>query len=551
MKKFKPQSSVRINNSKDLIQVLLKNRGIKGKKEIDDFLNPKLNELSIKNSGIDSKSLEKSYQRIKKAIENKEQIVVYGDYDVDGITGTAILWETLNGLGAIVMPYIPHRIDEGYGLSEIGITNLLKEYKKTSLIITVDNGIVATDSVDFANKKNIDVIITDHHLPGKLLPKAYSIIHTTKVCGAAVGWFLGRFISQKLNFEENPKRHLELVALATVADLMPLTGLNRVFVKFGLDQLRLTKRLGLLEIYKEAQIQPNNIDAYQIGHIIAPRLNAMGRLSYAMDSLRLLCTSNKTRARELAFKLGTTNRERQKTTIDSFLHAKNFYEKLTNKKKLIFISDKRYQQGVIGLIAGRLVEEFYKPAIVLSIGEIYSKASARSVKDFNIIEFIRNGSEFLVDAGGHPGAAGFTVETKNLGFLQKKLEDLAEAILTDTHLTRKTRIDAQIPLDFINEKISESIRNLEPFGMGNPEPIFLTRDLIIESLRIVGSDGKHLKLQFRNQNSKVKIDGIYFGAGEDKNLKIGDKVDVVYSISENVWNGNKRIEIKLRDISPT
>ena len=553
MKKWKILNELRIN---DLIKILLENREIKTKKEVGDFLNPKIETVTAKSVGIENSNLKKAIRRIQLAIKNKEQIVVFGDYDVDGICGTAILWETLNALGAKVTPYIPHRIDEGYGLSSKGISNVKLQISNVGLIITVDNGIVANKAVDFANKKGIDVIITDHHVPSaggfKKLPKALAIVHTTKLCGTGVTWLLSQEIlnskSQIPNKFQNTKykiqnTHLELVALATVADLVPLKGANRTLLKFGLKELRETKRVGLLELFKEAGLKKEAIGVYEIGHMISPRLNAMGRLEYAMDSLRLICTNNQKRAESLAQLLGSTNRERQSLTLDSTLHAITKIKNQKSKiKKLLFISHETYEQGVIGLIAGKLVEEFYRPAIVVSKGVKFSKASARSVRGFNIIEFIREHSSYLVDAGGHPMAAGFTVETTKLLELQKTLEDRAELVLSKDLLTRSLKIDCELALSFIDLNLYESLQKLAPFGMGNPEPTFISKDVVVEDVRLVGAEGKHLKLKFR-------IEGIAFGMGEmSSKIHIGDKVDIVYTIDENEWNGEKRLQLKIKDI---
>jgi len=596
-----------IKKIEDVTRIILENRGLKTKKEIEEFLNPRLEKVTAESVGIDSKQLKIAISRIQKAIKNKEKIVVFGDYDVDGICGTAILWETLNSLGAEVMPYIPHRIEEGYGLSEAGIRsvilNLFQDHgssgsrslemlkqvqhdKKKKLIITVDNGIVANKAVDFANKNNIDVIITDHHVPSKKLPDAFAIVHTTKLCGAGVAWMLSNVIlnsrgvmpnsfrhlntlknktlkqvqgdnNKQVQHDKEKENHLELVALATVADLVPLVGANRTLLKFGLEQLRKTQRIGLKEIFEESGIDQEKIGVYEIGHIIAPRLNAMGRLDYAMDSLRLLCTNNKERARKLAQVLDSTNRERQTLTIETAEHAKLEVKSLASRrsgqkskvKSLLFISHESYQQGVIGLVAGKLVEEFYKPAIVVSIGEKFSKASARSVSGFNIIEFIRSASELLVDAGGHPMAAGFTVETSKLLILQKTLEEKAEELLDEDKLTRTLKIDCEIPLSFINENLYDEIQKLSPFGMGNPEPTFISRKVIIEDMRLVGRDGKHVKLKVKGEKLKVALGGIAFGMGEQSSkLHIGDKVDVAYTIDENIWNGNKSLQLKVKDL---
>ncbi len=593
--KFKIQNSkfkIEGDQFEGLIKVLLENRGVKTKKEKDDFLNPKLSDVNAKNAGINIKSLKKAVERIKKAIENKEEIVVFGDYDVDGICATAILWETLHSLGADVMPYIPHRLEEGYGLSETGIKNLKLKIKNCSLIITVDNGIVANEAVDFANKQGIDVIITDHHVPSKKLPKAYAIVHTTKLCGTGVAYLLAKEFSI-FNFQFSNKSHnsqfairnsqLELVALATVADLVPLKEANRTLLKFGLEELWQTKRVGLLELFKEAGIEKEKIGVYEIGHIIAPRLNAMGRLEHAMDSLRLLCTKNIERARILAKKLGETNRERQVLTMQTVEHAMSKFRIQNSEfRKLLFISHESYQQGVVGLVAGRLVEEFYRPAIVVSKGEKISRASARSVKGFNMIEFIRGASQFLIDAGGHPMAAGFTVETEKLEILQKNLEETAEKLLDETTLTRTLRIDCEIPLSVVNDDLYKSLQTLSPFGMGNPEPTFMSKEVVIEDLRTVGAENKHLKFRLschaelvsasqkgaRSRNKfgmtnskfgmtnnqvwddKIGIGGIGFGMGDRVgDINIGDKVDIVYTIDRDTWNGNNKLQLKIKDIS--
>ena len=547
MKKWEIIADLGIKNKKfkteEIVEILLKNRGIKTKTEKEAFLNPKLSEISSKTVMVDRTQLNKTIKRINLAIENKEQIVIYGDYDVDGICASAILWETLNSMGAKVMPYIPHRIDQGYGLSENGIADLTSQIKYTKLIITVDNGIVANKAVDFAKKQGIDVIVTDHHVPSKKLPKAFSIVHTTLLCGTGVAYIL----AQKLR--DSKTKYLELVALATVADLVPLIGPNRTLLKYGLLELQNTKRKGLLALFDKAKINKKTIGVYEIGHIIAPRLNAMGRIDNAMDSLRLICTTDSKRAENLADKLTTTNKQRQVLTEESSIHAKT---KVRNNKekedRLIFIADEGYEQGVIGLIAGKLVEEFYMPSIVISKGKTFSKASARSVSGFNIIEFIREELDLLVDVGGHPMAAGFTVETKKLSLLEKKLKKRAAELLGGEMIKRSIKIDLEIPYLNINQNLYDSIQKLQPFGMKNPEPVFLTRNLIIESMRLVGKDGKHLKFNFQFPNSKFQIQAIYFGAGENSKFSIGNSVDVVYSLEANEWNGNKNLQLKIKEI---
>lgn len=537
MKKWELIGKKKAHSTDEVIDLILSSRGIKTKKEKEEFLNPKLESITPKSLGIDLKEIKKTKERILKAIKNKEKIIVFGDYDVDGVTGTAILWESLHKMGADALPFIPNRMDEGYGLSVKGIERLLMS-GKVDVIITVDNGIVAYDAVEFANSKGIDVIITDHHVVDKKKPKAYSTVHTTKVCGAAVAYMLSRELS------EGDESHLELVCLATIADLVPLTSANRIFVKFGLDILRNTKRVGLLELFDKAVIKKEEIGVYEIGHIIAPRINAMGRLEDAMDSLRLICTKDRTRAQELSFKLVSTNKERQDLTERAVIHARG---QVSNTSNLLFISHKSYQQGIIGLIAGRLTEEFYKPSIVVSIGEIHSKASARSIRGFNIIEFIRSASDLLVDVGGHPMAAGFTVETSKLAELEKTLSKKAKEILKDGILERVVKIDLEVDLNLLSFDLYNKLSNLSPFGMGNPEPVFVSKDVEVTDIRIVGNGRKHTKLKVMDTKSRLIMDGIFFGL-ENPEFKIGDRLDIAYALSKNEWNGTKNLQMKIKDV---
>ncbi|MBI4080614.1 MAG: single-stranded-DNA-specific exonuclease RecJ [Candidatus Levybacteria bacterium] len=555
MKRWEIQNKFKVQSSKfkveELITLLLENRKIKTEKEIDSFLHPKLEEVTISLVGFDKKQLHKTLTRIEKAISQKEQIIVFGDYDVDGITGTAVLWETLHGCSANVMPYIPNRVEEGYGLSSKGISNIKSQMPNVKLIITVDNGIVANEAVDFANQEGIDVIVTDHHVPSETLPKAFAIVHTTMLCGAGVAWLLSQQIKDqiakiKYNFEDD--QQLELVALATIADLVPLTGANRTLVTFGLKKLRRTRRLGIVELLKEAACDQSTLGVYEVGHIIAPRLNAAGRIENAMDSLRLLCTKDAARAQVLASKLGVTNRSRQMMTIEAALHAIGRIKNQESRiKKLLFVAHESYQEGVIGLVAGKLVEEYYRPAIVLSVGDKYAKGSARSVSGFNMIDFLREHITHFVNVGGHPMAAGFTVETKNLPMLQKILEDFAEGMLDDVLLTRKIKIDCELRFSEITKSTYLSLQRLAPFGMGNPEPVFMTSKVTVDDSRIIGRDGKHLKLRL-SQGDK-HFEAIAFGMSEFA-AKIKDEkiVDVAYTIDNNVWNGTEKLQLKIKDI---
>lgn len=532
----------------DIVKILLENRGLKTEKAVGDFLQPKLEDLTFEQVDLNKEQITRTIQRIQEAIQKKEQIIIYGDYDVDGITASAILWETLHRLGAQVMPYIPHRVEEGYGLTTKGIENLLVKHPQTSLVITVDNGIVAHAAVDFAHEKKIDVIITDHHVASDTLPNAYAFVHTTKLCGAGVAYMLAREIQQTQGiWQQEQDDLLELATLGTIADLVPLQGGNRIIVKYGLPKLCRTKRMGLIALFNEAACDSSSIGVYEVGHVIAPRLNATGRMASAMDSLRLLCTKDRNRAAELASLLGVTNKERQTVMTDATKHASLSVKEKEELKRLLIVSHEDYAEGVIGLVAGRLVEEYYRPAIVISKGEKYSKGSVRSVNGFNIIEFLRQSADFFVNLGGHPMAAGFTIETEKIDAMQKALEGFAEGLLNDSILTRTIKIDCAIPLTHVTEKLYMHMQTLGPFGMANPEPVFVTENVQIQDMRILGRDGKHLRLTISQPNAVMEA--IAFGMGERASeFHVGDAIDIAYTIDENNWNGRKKMQLKVKDI---
>lgn len=553
-------------NIDKIIATLLKNRGIKTAKQKKEFFNPPRPEkVSARSLGINDSQLKKAVKRIKEAIKKKEKVIVYGDYDVDGICATAILWETLDALGADAMPYIPSRFTEGYGLNIESIKKLKEDDPKLGLIITVDHGIVAYEKVDFANEIGVDVIIVDHHEPGVTRPRAYAVVHTQKICGSAVAWVVARGLDKWTNRQiENRQKptyplihsstyltdHLGLVALGTVADVLPLTGINRSFVVHGLEVLRKTTRPGIRALCGEASIEQSEIDTFHINFILAPRLNAMGRVEHALDSLRLLCTRDKTRAEELAAKLGRTNRLRQEKTDYAVNHVnEKFAPAWANGSlpKLIFVHHESYEEGIIGIVAGRLVDQYHRPSIVVSQGQEFSKASARSIRGINIIETIRKaGGKLLVNAGGHPMAAGFTVETESLEILSKRLSKLAEREIKDEVLVKNTRVDCELSFSEISEEFYNELVKFAPFGHGNPEPTFLTRGVIVQDARLVGKDKSHLKLVLAQSST---LDAIGFRMGEIyPSLSQDLPVDIVYSIKVDEWDGNRKLQLGLKEL---
>ncbi|CAN5311551.1 single-stranded-DNA-specific exonuclease RecJ [soil metagenome] len=530
---------------KDVIQILLENRGFKTQSEKQEFFKPTHpKDITLKELEISKIEINKAKKRIEEAKKKKEKVIVYGDYDADGITATAIMWEALYKFGLDVLPYIPDRFKEGYGINSKSVEKLKEENPELKLIVTVDNGIVAFDGIKTANKLGIDVIVTDHHQPDFAKAssgKAFAVIHTTKICGSALAWITSR--------EIGIINGLELAAIGTIADQMPLTHANRSFAKYGLIELNKTKRVGIIALMEDAGIPlRQNLAgpaAYEVNYIIAPRINAMGRLANATDSLRLLCTKDKKRAKELAELVSNTNLERQKIVEKMIISTNKKMKDFTDS--IIFLSDTNYHEGVIGLAAGRLVEEFYRPAIVVSVGEEFSKGSARSISGINIVEIIREHAEMLVAHGGHSGAAGFTIKTSKLELFQKRINKTAKKLLTDEILNRKLKIDCELDFNLINWELTKKIKEFEPSGNGNSTPTFATFGVKIIDIKVLGKDKNHLKLKLSKENKF--LDAIGFGMAKDfPDLGKGDLIDAAYNIDENEWNGVKSLQLRIKDI---
>lgn len=538
------KSTKGIKSTKSIKGILLKNRGIKTKLQEKEFFNPTHPEkLKPADFGIDPKELKKSVARIKKAKEKGEKVIVWGDYDADGICGAAILWEALYYSGVNALPFIPERRTEGYGLNIARMKQLKEEDPAIGLIITVDNGIVAHEKVDTARELGVDVIITDHHLPRKTKPKAYAIIHTTKICGAAVAWVLAREISKSLTLRDKViEDHLGLAALAEIADMVPLVGPGRSIVYHGLPLLQNTKRMGIVALCSVAKVDQQKIGTYEVGFILAPRLNAMGRIENALGSLRLLCTKRRIQAQELAAHLQQTNSSRQQMVLDSVIHAREQVIAGT-KNGLIFIAHETYHEGIVGLVASRLVEEFGRPAFVIAKGEELSRGSARSVPGFNIVQLIETSREFLIEGGGHAMAAGFSVKTELIPSLERAFIKHSKGMFNDG-VGRKVLIDCELPLDSVSFELAGEIEKFAPFGIGNPQPTFATRKAIVDDVRTLGSDGKHLRLVLEGG-----LNAVAFGMGELYSKITSEKgVDIAYTVDIDRWNGREKLQLKLKDL---
>lgn len=545
-KKWEVLDKGKVNEVAGVTDILLKNRGIKSEKAKKEFLDPTdPMKIDIEDLGVSAVAVKKAAKRIKLARDNKEHVIVYGDYDADGITGTATLWETLHDLGIFVLPHIPERFSEGYGLNLESVKKLKEEDPKITLIITVDHGITAGDKIPEVKKMGIDMIITDHHQKGDTTPKPLALIYTPMVSGSALAWFFSRELCKAFKIPDSKFKiqdRLELAAIGTIADQLPLTGVNRSIAKYGLSILARTKRPGLVALYKSAGIA--NIGPYEVGFVIAPRINSMGRLRHGLESLRLICTTDKLRAMRLAVDIGEVNGQRQNIVDKVVEHALGRAgEKIPY---VIVLADESYHEGVIGLAAAKLVEKFYRPSIVISKKGGVSKASARSISGFNIIEAIRKLDKYYLEGGGHPMAAGFSIETKNIPIFTKKINQFAEKNLTDEIMQRRLRIDCEINFDLITQELLDEISQFGPTGVGNPEPVFISKNVEILDSRLVGKDGKHIKLKLK-QDEHI-FDSIYFGGGEIySKFTFGKKIDLAFSLEENIWNGYKNLQLRIKD----
>ncbi len=533
-----------------IIDILLRNRGVFNK---DAFLSP-MHPLDFSSSdfGIDNSQLLEGVKRIKVAIQKKESIVVYADYDADGVTAGAIMWEAIHNLGGKVMPYIPHRVEEGYGLSHIGI-DAIKRLYDVDLIVTVDHGITAKEKVEYAASLGIDVLITDHHAKPEDLPDT-TIIHTTKTSGAGVAWFVAKhLLSDTLDdtsFRFVMNDFLTLASLGIVADLLPLIDINRSFVVHGLPLIAKSSRPGIQAMLVESGIHTADIGPYHISYIIAPRLNALGRLDHAMDALRLLCTKDKRRSHELAKRLGTINKERQDMTLETTNDAVDKVRSMNEDKKVLILADEKYNPGIIGLAAGKLVETFYRPSIVIAKGETVSKASARSIPGFNIIEGLREARSLFLELGGHPMAAGFSIETSKISAFQEFFEEYVQRFLSDELCIPSLAIDMELPMRYVTKELYQAIQQLAPFGVGNPSPIFCSRNVHVRDMKQVGADGKHLKFKISHDKSDRPLNAIWFEMGKQIRAPgIQESIrSIAYSIEETEWENSTSLEVKVKDM---
>ena len=558
---------VRFSPLPELVVQLLWSRGVRAPDEVEAFLAG----VARVDNPFRMAGMNEAVERIRRAIRTGERIAVYGDFDADGVTATALMVQTLSALGAFVRPYIPHRVDEGYGLNNSALSELARDGQR--LIITVDCGIRAVDEVAFANRLGLDVIVTDHHSVGAVLPPALACINPKRadcdypfkgLAGVGLAYKLAQGllrtqqqapIRRDLTVDLDEADLLDLVALGTVADLAPLLDENRALVQRGLERINQPQRPGLKALIKKTGLTEGQITSSSIGYILGPRINAAGRLESAMLAYDLLQTDDVVKADRLAAELDQLNVRRQHLTAQSVEAAQSQIEADGTNDLLYMVASQEFPSGIVGLVAGRLVEQYYRPSLVVELGDRQSRGSARSIAEFDITKALDKcaAAGLLVRHGGHAAAAGFTVENKKLPALKAALQEIAAEELSDKDLQPSLTIDAKLNLGDADFATMGLLQQLEPTGYANPQPLFLSSRLQVRDARKVGADGAHLKLVVSDPEAgprrEAAWDAIAFRQGHWYG-KLPRVIDLAYKLEENHWNGNKRLQLVVEDLRP-
>ena len=545
-----PDEYLNASDLPPLIAQLLYNRGIK-LEDIGPFLSA---EPGLEGNPFLLPDIPQAVSRVYKALLAREKIAVYSDFDVDGVTAAVILVEGLSRLGAEVIFYIPDRFSEGHGLKISALEKL--QAQGADLVITADCGVTDLAEVKHAQKIGIDVVITDHHIPLGSLPQAIAVVDPKRkdsvypypdLAGAGVAFKLLQALFHKDSKEKWLASFLDLLALATVTDLVPLVGENRYLVKEGLRELNNSSRTGIQEMVKLAGLKLGELATEDISWVLGPRLNAAGRMNNASTSYQLLTTQSPEEARLLALELEENNAERQKLTREVLSRAR---EKVANKVHLpvLIEGDESYSVGVIGLVAGKLANEFYKPAIIINLGPELCQGSCRSIAEFNIASALAECHDLLTAFGGHPLAAGFTVARQNLAQLEQRLMSLAMDQLGHLDLRPELAIDAELPLSVLAGDTFNLIQKLSPFGRGNPQPTFLTRGVEVVECRNFGNHGEWLRLKLKQGN--VTWQAVDFES-QRKREEIPSRIDIVYNLEKRRWNGEEVLRLNLLDFAPS
>jgi len=538
-----------------LVQVL-HNRGITDPAEVRAFLEGAV----VSENPFRLKGMNQAVARLRQAIRAGEPIAVYGDFDVDGVTATALLVEVLASLGARVVPYIPHRVDEGYGLNSAALHRLRRQGVR--VVVTVDCGVRAIREIREGRRIGLDLIVTDHHRVPPELPLATAVINPHQpgclypfkgLAGVGLAYKLAQALLRTHSRVPLPgagqppaeEDLLDLVALGTVVDLAPLVGENRALVRRGLEVLRRTQRLGLRALIARAGLEPDRVDTEALSYAIGPRLNAAGRLEHAMTSYRLLMSRDPEEAAHLARELDERNRRRQELTLEHLERAQLQAEEQLPEARLLFVAGEGFLPGIVGLVAGKLAEMYYRPAVVVEVGPEESHGSARSIPEFDIAAALDRCSDLLERHGGHKAAAGFTVLNDKLDALRVRLQEIAAEMLGALELVPTLDIDATLPLSQATWQTLEELSRLAPFGEGNPAPVLMSPGVLVREHRVVGTG--HLKLTL--SDGVAVWDAIAFRQGEWAE-RMPQRIDVAYCLEANVWNDQQRLQLNVLDLRP-
>jgi single-stranded-DNA-specific exonuclease len=544
-----------------VIAKILATRGLGTKEKAEKFLNPSLSDLCDPYLLPD---MEKGVDRVIRALKEKEKVMIFGDYDVDGITATSLLFLVLNKLGAEVSYYLPNRLIEGYGLSEEGIMEA--EKRGVTLIVSVDCGVTAVNEVKSAKEKGIDTIVTDHHEPQEVLPEAVAIINTKRkptgsmgeveeypggeLSGVGVAFKFAQAIYLRLGQDETElEDHLDLVALGTAADIVPLVGENRILTKFGMNQIARTTKSGLKSLVFVSGILGQQIGTGQVVFILAPRINAVGRLGDAELAIRLLTTKDETKASEMARLLDQDNRRRRDIDESTLKEALEMIEQNVdlNKDKAIVLASCGWHPGVIGIVASRLVERFHRPTIMIAIDEEEGKGSARSIPGFHLYEALKECDQHLIRYGGHKYAAGLSISPKDISPFREKFKKVSDQRLSADDLLPRLFIDAELELTQIDTNLIKLLDLFAPFGPQNSRPIFQTRNLSVwGEPYVVGNN--HLRLRVKKDNAVFDCIGFGFGDMAKPLSMKGIKLDLAYVVETNYWNDTYKIQLRIKDL---
>lgn len=543
--------SRKINISPEISQIL-NNRGINDEKDAEIFMNPSLEYLR---DPFLMKDMKRATDRIKKAVENKEQIYIYGDYDVDGVSSTSILYIYFKSIGFPVKYYIPNRLEEGYGINEEAIKKIYDD--GCNLIITVDCGITSVKEVDLANELGIDVIITDHHECQSDMPNAYAIVNPKQedcnypfdmLCGCGVAFKMIQALTDKEEFKSSMFDYLEIVTLATICDIVPLIDENRIIVKNGLKLMKEGKNLGLRELIKVCGIETSKIGSSHIGYSVGPRINASGRLGHSYLGVQLFTTDLEDEAKEIANILESKNIERQMIESKMYKEAEDVIasdESYKNDKVLV-IAKEGWQHGIIGIVASKLTEKYYKPTILLTVEDGEATGSARSIKGFSIFDALVSCKDLMNKFGGHEQAAGLSLDAKNIEELRKRVNEIANYNLSKEDLIENIKVEYELTEESATLDLVDDLHKLEPFGLSNPSPRFIMRNLLLTNIYKMGKNKQHLKLICENEKTYECVGFNMAYLADD--FEESDKIDVLFQVDENNFNNERKVQFLLKDI---